>query len=62
MEMHSEEIEVHALSLDGVALAPDDQYILTKLNQTIEEVNAHRLDTALTMRLSHYMTFLACVL
>ena len=41
MEMHSEEIEVHALSLDGVALAPDDQYILTKLNQTIEEVNAH---------------------
>ena len=29
------------IELDGVALAPDDQYILTKLNQTIEEVNAH---------------------
>ena len=57
MEMHSEEIDVQALSLDGVALAPDDQYILTKLNQTIEEVNAHLANTALMMQPSHSMTF-----
>jgi valyl-tRNA synthetase len=41
MEMHSEGVDTEALSLDGVPLAPDDHYILAKLNQTIEEVNAH---------------------
>ena len=41
MEMHTEGVDACALSLDGVSLAPDDHYILAKLNQTIEEVNAH---------------------
>lgn len=41
MEMHTEGVDAQTLSLDGVTLAPDDHYILAKLNQTIEEVNVH---------------------
>lgn len=39
MEMHSEEIDWHSVGLEQLELAPDDHYILTKLNDVIEAVN-----------------------
>jgi valyl-tRNA synthetase len=41
MEMHSEGIDVQSLSCDGVELAPDDQFIISKLNETIAAVEDH---------------------
>ena len=41
MEMHSEETDWQSLTLEQAVLTPDDHYILTKLNETIEAVNEH---------------------
>ncbi|OUX38546.1 MAG: valine--tRNA ligase [Kiritimatiellaceae bacterium TMED266] len=39
MEMHSEGTDWQSVELEQVELAPDDHYILSKLNETIEAVN-----------------------
>ncbi len=41
MEMHSEEVDIHALSCDGIELSPDDQFIISKLNEAIASLEDH---------------------